>query len=119
MAKHTPRGWALGSHANRFKQPEFIPTENPWSEFERFEKFCPDCAWEDCHKPRFFDMPVCQLHALEIYGRIRRADEDRTRTVTSSASRLNLVAARSSANATRSSLRIGLVSVRTSTYPSS
>lgn len=65
MAKRTYHSSNVG-HGNRFKRPSFIAEPDR----DAFEKFCPDCAWDDCHRPRFFDMPVCQGHALIIYGRV-------------------------------------------------
>lgn len=67
MAKHTAVG-----HGSRFQHPDHIAYEDPWEEFELLEKFCPDCAWEGCQSPRFFDMPVCLHHAAVISQRFNR-----------------------------------------------
>lgn len=59
-----------------FRRPDFIAQEEPDLELERLKrKFSSDCTWSGCHHPRFYDMPVCQGHAIIIYGRILKANE--------------------------------------------
>lgn len=67
------------NRGSRFGRPDRIATRppmqiNPWSAFQIMEKFCPDCAWDRCRRPRYFDMPVCREHARIIYERQRRVD---------------------------------------------
>lgn len=66
------------NHGNLFTRPDSIANRtfkfDPWHDFEVLEKFSPDCAWTDCHRPRFFDMPVCQGHAQIIHFRVGNID---------------------------------------------
>lgn len=69
MPKATRREYRIG-HGSRFTRTDSMSLQQPQ---EQIDALSSDCAWDECQRPRFFDMPVCQGHALIIYGRVKQA----------------------------------------------
>lgn len=74
----------VSSRGSMFGRPDYIairprPKIDPWRDYEILEKWCPDCSWDECKRPRYFDMPVCREHAWLIHERHQRVERARRR----------------------------------------
>lgn len=63
-------------HGSRYDRPDniaddYIVALTPAEHAELVvQRLASECTWRDCHRPRFYDMPICQGHAQIVYVRV-------------------------------------------------